>query len=1079
MANYNPHSPQILGEEWVPIRDEDVAFSPSVNAVELGHSFDLDTSRQVRDARFYAHELPAPAVAYQTALFGIYPYGLEDQSGPISQVMIPVSNGGVTGTGLQIAGASTVAEALLLSGDGKYILADGSNVSPTNLVMFFNTGQYSQLLQGKRILNVSLLYVGWARDINGSNATVPFVDPDPLTPATVFRLTNDAATQTITYSRFFGANTGNLWDLNTSIPPSSGDPAYGAREAVLNLGDVNLWWSTAVAPSATTDVMPYRYADLLRFDASSANRINSRVIFQVPNINSSNTQIFIDYFAMRVIYCEEQRVVYGGRRNGFGNLNYGANPVTLRNPAHTADPILPAGRYVQTLSWVNPGDIDFGGGTVSEFPELNGLRRLYEIPSFNGVQLNIPFPPEERLGDVFTSKVTAVLPQLSLHASGGALTEPHVYGRQVAAQVYGANTATQDIYDDISGVNAVYPQVRYYARRFGDTTIPLTLTGVGAFSGSSASVSVADFDALSEIIDGWKEVTLRFGTPPTMGAAAGSPAWTWSATSETAGNRWEVMGASAPAVSGVPGSLLHLAAQQLSGATYQPPAGATNELTWMPQGIGSPYVSGATADVTSDAVLIFSQDPPTVTGVSLTAQTQTVTGIGFDCGSLPCCIPSGIAYQQIQWGATSLTSPAPDILDTFSRVAANGFGTADSGQTWVNTLVSAGTDAQISVNGATGLHTPQGIPLAIVNTIGANVSDSDAYMTYSTTATTASAEVSILARFTDTSNYYRVVHNIATNALVIQKVVAGVTTALASGTGAGTTTAALRVRFRVVGTTLLAKSWLASDVEPAAWTLSATDTALTSGVAGLLTYQDTASKTFSFDNFQVTNLSVGSFGAYELQRWDSVTGGDFETIMLATDPALVSFNDFEARVGITSVYRIRSLNALNFAGSWSTYVSGAPPTPGVIGGCPDMTGALIFTSNSAQSGYLNAAYVMQWEGAPSEDFALPEAEMVQFQPIYGRDGSVAFHGTERGLEAFSRTVLLQAAAIAPERLADAKTIRDLAWADLPYVCVRDDIGDRWFANVRVPTVAVRHNRTKYMARIDIVETSVCPYPVNP
>jgi hypothetical protein len=498
-----------------------------------------------------------------------------------------------------------------------------------------------------------------------------------------------------------------------------------------------------------------------------------------------------------------------------------------------------------------------------------------------GIEVDIPFPLEENIGETFTQVETHVLTQLSLHASGGTLTEPHVYGRQGAAQIYGVNTATQDINDDISGVAATYPQVRYYARRFGDTTIPLTLTGVGGLSGSTAAITVADFDALAEIIDGWREVTLRFATPPSMGAVAGNPAWTWSAVGETAGNRWEIMAACAPAISGIPGNLFNLvpSPNQLGTATYEPPLGDTVELTWMPQGITSPFVSGASADQGCDAVLMFSQDPPTVTGVSLTQLTQTVTGIGLDCGSSPCCIPTGIGYQRVTWSATTL-------------------------------------------------------PLT-------------------------------------------------------------------------------------------------------------------------------------------------GFGAYELQRFDTAPNASFQTIMLCTSPTITGFNDFEARVGMTSVYRIRALNILNFAGAWSAQVSGAPPTPGVYGGCGDASGALIFTSNAAQSGIYNAAYVPQWEGSVLEDFGLPESGFVQFQHMYGQNGVVAFHGTERGLETFSRTVLLQAAAISPIRMADAATIRDLAWADLPYVCVRDDIGDRWFANVRVPNVAVRLNRTKYMARLDITELTDTPAAVDP
>ena len=73
----------------------------------------------------------------------------------------------------------------------------------------------------------------------------------------------------------------------------------------------------------------------------------------------------------------------------------------------------------------------------------------------------------------------------------------------------------------------------------------------------------------------------------------------------------------------------------------------------------------------------------------------------------------------------------------------------------------------------------------------------------------------------------------------------------------------------------------------------------------------------------------------------------------------------------------------------------------------------------------------------------------------------------------------QAAAIDPVRLADAATIRDLAWNDLRYVCVRDDIGDRWYSSVRVPSVNAKLDRTRYMARLEIVETTRTPYPVDP
>ena len=1102
MGNYNPHSPYILGQEWVPIRDENLVYSPGVNAFELGTTYVQAASQRVRDARFYAHQLPPAFASSQCGLVNIYPAGLEDQTGPLRELVIPSNSAAIiSGSNIVNFGGSSIIEVVAQPSDGKYLEFDYNSGTPQRVELFFAVDAYPELAN-KRILNVSLLYSGYVNDQDPvTGVPIDFVNPTPATVLSLIQQRDNAGVNMPFTSPGSGAlsNTGTLAALATTVNNASHSAIGAATLAALDLGDVNNFWDPTLNPQSTTDRtrMPWRYVDLQRFESTAANRQRIFLQMQVPSTAATaagfttTPSVFIDYLALRVIYCEEKRVAYGAKLFTYA---YGMNSVNLRDTSFNADPVLAASTYLPTLSWVSPGTINFGQSINGQFPDLNALRELYTIPSHLGTQVNVPFPLEDRIGSVFSSEFTHILPQLTLHASGGTLTEPHVYGRQAAAQVYGANVATQDIYDDISGVAADYPQVRFYARRFGDTTIPLTLAGadpagmflpgvagsyastpdnaaldivgdidlrvdlahdtwrpaaaeiligkftsagnqrsylmylntagtlqfvssadgtafavnvastvavpiasgrltvratldvdngaagntvtfytgtggiggaftqlgapvvtagvtsifnstavleVGSFdagasnplsgtvvaaevrngiagvavanpdfgaqapgttvfvdaagrtwtlngtaaivagnSASTASITVADFDALVEILDGWREITLRFATAPSMGAQAGTPGWTWSATAETSGNRWEILAASAPAISGIPGNIYNLvpSPNQLGTATYQPPSGETVELSWMPHGIASPWVTGTTADPATDAVLIFSQDPPTVTGVGLTARTQVVTGVGLDCGSLPCCIPTGIAYQEITWSATTLP--------------------------------------------ATG------------------------------------------------------------------------------------------------------------------------------------------------------------FGAYELQRFDTL-GSDFETIMLATDSTLVSFNDFEARVGITSVYRIRSLNALNFAGQWSTYVSGAPPAPGITGGCSDSTGALIFTSNADQSGTNNAAYVMQWEGTPTEDFSLPEADIVTYQPMYGRDGSVAFHGTERGLEAFNRTVLLHAAAISPIRLADAATIRDLAWADLPYVCVRDDIGDRWYSSVRVPSVNARLDRTKYMARLEIVETTVCPYPVDP
>lgn len=1083
MGSYNPHTPLILGQEWVPIRDENLIFSPVVNTVERGVTYDQAATQRIADARFYVNQIPAPPNGFQTAVVNIYPAGTEDETGPIREIIIPCNSGAITGTNISLFNSASVAEAVFIPGDSKYIEVDYNSGTPQRIGMFFAVNSYPELAN-KRILNVSLIYSGAINDQNPVNGDVAsFINPDPGFSTTVVDQMNDAGTGQTFSPPTFLANTGVLDQLAATVDAASLTTTANQVIGVMNMGDINNFWNPPASVFSTEERVPWRYVDLQRFEASApTNRQMIRVTTQIPQTalsGASNSVVMrLDYFALRVIYCEEKRVAYGGRK--FINYQPGANVVTLRDSTLTANPSLPAGHYLPTLSWVSPGQITFGSGLAGQFPGLNALQELYATPDHQGVEVAVPFPLANRLGSTFTSKFTHVLPQLTLHASGtGTMTEPHVYGRQAAAQVYGVNTATQEIYDDISGINASYPQVRYYARRFGDTTVPLMLTGTGVFTGSTVSITPTDFDALVEILDGWREVTLRFTNAPTMGAATGTPGWTWSAFGETSGNRWEILAACAPAVSGIPGNLYNLvpAPNQLTAATYQPPAGATVELTWMPQGIGSVYVTGSTIDATTDAVLIFSQDPATVTGVALTARTQTVTGFALDCGSLPCCIPTGIPYQQISWSHQGLTTL---VEDAFGRVVANGFGSPDVG---AGPYVLTDVATAYQVNGTEGTITPTVINTDSYATLDVGSTDFDvtAQMGVVGNMIVGSTSRAILVgRFTSGgSGYTLFLQQVQSTGAIVLAVAGGSSLVTATVTTAIDGGARVNMRFMGQGTLLKAKVWPQTDPEPISWDIEFSDSVITTGTRAGVGAQSRGvlGNTVGVDNLRITVPSFW-FGGYELQRYDTVEQA-FDTIMLATDIMQTSFNDYESRVGINSVYRIRALNALNFAGPWSLQVTGSVPTPGVTGGCSDSTGALIFTSNADQTGLNNAAFVMQWDGAPIEDFKLPEADMVQYQPMYGRDGSIAFHGTERGLESFDRTLLLAAAAIDPVRLADAKTIRDLAWANLPYVCVRDDIGDRWFASIQLPTVNSRLNRTKYFARVEIIEVTQTPAVIDP
>lgn len=842
MGDYNPHAPVIVGNEWVGIRDEATQFSPAVDVVELGHTFRTASAYTLQDGRFYVDEMPANA-AGETYFIALYPKDREADTGPIRRVVIPAESAFVTGATLS---GGTAIQAIFTPELVNYVLLDTDNAI-SQVTAGFNTAQYT-VLTDKRIVAVNLLYAAHRffnteeRD-NGpfiylANATYPF------------------GSENIIYDR------GNNIAEGGSL---AGDEVLKVR-----FGDVCRLWQSPV----TEEMQPWTYTDLQRFDASSGSRLYATIATGSSFGAPAGGICYVWYMALEVLFCEETRSIVGGLRRGISSseLVYGANAVRLRSvSARALNPQLAAGDWTVTLAAADQGgaESDFSG-----YPDLNALRELYALPTHEGVKVNIT----EAVGETFTRESVNILTQLSVHATGGApLTEVHSYGRIAPGLVYGSTTVSQDVYDDTVAGGTTFDQLRFYARRWGDTTASLEVTGTGDLAGVSASITPDDFDALSEIVDGWKEVTLTLSPAATLGGLA-SPGLLWRATGETAGSRWEVLGVRAPAASGIPGNLYNEvpSAQRLSSTTYQPSGGTTHRMTWMP-----PPTNVSGADVAADVVFLLSQSPPTITGLTVQTLSQAVTGIGEGCAGTPCCIPTEIFYHRVTWSA------------------------------------AAGT------------------------------------------------------------------------------------------------------------------------------------------------------------------VSGDYLGAIELQRSDDVT--EWQTIMSASSPGVTGFNDYEARAGQVSQYRIRATNLYDFAGAWSDAASGTLTSPGVTVQCDDddtAAGTLIFTSNADQSGARNLAYVMQFDRSVEESFAFPEAATSQMRRRYGRDYFTAFRPTERGGEQFSRVILVQAAAGALPNMANIRSLRDLAWADLPYVCVRDERGNRWFANVVVPDVNISH-RSSYYARVDIAEVTDTSCEVDP
>ena len=1048
MGNYNPHVPQILGQQWVPIREQPLTLTPRINLVEVGHAFTLATSRTISTARFYLNDWPPDNATSQVVMASVYRHGTEDLTGPIQSVVIPCSLGTAAGGSVTLSGsAPNIAAALFSPSDNAYVIVNTGS-TPT-IDLRFDTESYLPQLIGKRILGIDFLYT--------------YVE-------------DEAGELELSTDLFMGSGSSDTIIIEGLIPTNTDALGTGVKIGRQPIGEIDFYWN---APTVSVEVLPWSPNRLRTFDNGSG--LTERVlVFSVSgNPPSANQSIWYGYAALEVFFCEEQRVLYGGRVYGSGSANYlqGANQITMRDLTDAASPVLAAGDYDLVLS-----SADLSSRDTSIYPKLNQIRELYSLPSHPPVRVIRPFPLNTSLGKTFTTETTLLQPQLSLHTSTGPLTEVHVYGRQAVAQVYGTVIATQEIYDVPAGGARPYPWVRYYARRFGDTTVPLKLSTTSPpISGSTVDITPAEFDVLDEIVDGWKEVTLRFDTAPSMGTGT-SPQWRWSAAGELVGNRWEVLGAYAPALSGAPFYPFNRvpSPNQLSLATYGAPAsGSVINLGWLPQ--YAPPVSAVVDDETADAALMFAADLGTITGFSVTGQEQEVVGIGLECGVDPCCIPTEIFYNRITWGLPANTGVG---LDEFTRTVVAGWGNADVGGPY--TLSSPAS--AWSVNGTKGVLTFNAVSTlmsALLN-IGSVNFDTQVDITYDQLPLTNVIRTGPVGRADSslTNAYFAQIRVTSTGTVTlnIDKNVGGVGSTVATvampdlSMGPGGT---LTLRFMAYGTILKAKVWVTGEPEPAIWDLETTDSSLTSGTwAGIAALDESAvtGHSLQYDNLFI-NPTLYYFGYNELQRMDTLDT-EWQTIMKATSPAITSFNDYEARVGILSSYRIRAVDVYDFPGPWSSTVTATVPEPGVTIGCEDGH-LLIFTSNEEQDGSVNLAYSSVWEGRVEESFAFPESRFVELQAMYNRDFFTAFRPTERGGEQFSRTVLVQAAAIDPETLADFTGLRDMAWANTSYICVRDEDGNRWFATVMVPSGRVLRDRRLYLAPVEVIEVTVTPSEVDP
>jgi hypothetical protein len=1035
MGQYNPHAPYILGQEWVPIRN---AFYLPDGVVERGYTFKIDHTVTPVSGAFYVDEIPGHRIAQSCDFIAVYPAGRESLTGPIKSVKIRPTSVVVNNPGS--IDITEGVQALFSPEDSRTIIFDADPSTTSQLNVTFDTEPYAQILLNKRIVDVRLNYV--LKSSNVGNAE-----------ELAWSIHNQSA-----FKRWTFPGVTEVFDTGEI-----------GRISTLSITELNPGWDSTALFRTQRTVLPWRFQELNRFRASEP-AATALVVF----MSNSATISFalLEFLEMEVLYCEETRVLYGGFRTYDSNFvnfpqftedlyNVGAIAARLYNPAtFTQGATLTPGEYTVTIYHRDMSSRSIRQGT----PKIHAVRQYYELPNQRPIHVRQTLIE----GEAFSIEdAKDVVTHLTLHTASTIVTGVHAYGTSEGAPVYGSRTAIQEIEDNPSaGTGVQYPQVRFYARRFGFTTVPLTLVDV-ATGTNTVSISVSEFDALPEIVDGWREVNLRFATPPTFPVTGDDVDWRWQATGELTGNQWQVMVASGPSGSWQPNPT----AASTGPATYWAPLGATVGLTWQ-----SPTISGAAFDSISDAVLIFSQDPPTVTGFAVTVQEQDLD-TAMRCDTTPECIPTGLSYQELSWNPLG-------ICDDFDVESSDDWPDADSGQPWTHSGGNTATDyVVIDGRGQHILNTVNVVRNSFAS-VDAGVSITESLVSIGVSQTATGDSIFAGAGIgTDSSNMYQARLQFRTTGNVhfeVVRRVAGAQTTIFTAVVVGTYAPGdlWKIRTLWLGGTVYARTWPAYLEEPQYWQAIVADASLTTFNTVVMRSQTGAASTnvspiVYWDDLTVTHAGLVD-GSLEIQRRDEYDA-DWQTILLTTRPACISIlGDYEARVGVLSEYRIRTLNALDFAGPWVTG-SGTIPTPGVQG-VGDANSVLIFTSNHSPDSSL--AYVMQFNGAPVEEFLFPEADTVTLQRLFGRDYFVATRPDERGGERFSRAILVSAAAIALPSLANFNDLRDLAWADLDYICVRDELGNRWFATVVVPAGQVRGDRTKYLAQIEVIKMTDIASPVE-
>lgn len=207
---------------------------------------------------------------------------------------------------------------------------------------------------------------------------------------------------------------------------------------------------------------------------------------------------------------------------------------------------------------------------------------------------------------------------------------------------------------------------------------------------------------------------------------------------------------------------------------------------------------------------------------------------------------------------------------------------------------------------------------------------------------------------------------------------------------------------------------------------------------------------------------AGLFVRYEIER--STAGGDYHPVAKIVTESVNTWTDEEAARGKLSSYRIRVVRSDGAISAWSLATTTRP------------AGGRYVELVSNYDPTLSCAF----EYDPSVSWDNHDAEHALTVPIYGRNRQRGYQGQEVLGVTQSMTLVVAGVTHPPANgsLDAFAALRDIAKADLPYVCVLDYEGGRIYAQLRVPSPSHSNPGQVYVAGIEATEVSDVPFPVE-